>query len=125
MTDVTIPQLPPAIALSAIDQIEIVQNGASKSATLGLLIPLYPPLTPGMPGVVTRRQFFAACAALADMNLLYQAISPDWNNTTTIEFWSAYVVQVTDALAILAQNTFGWSGAQLSACFVLAATLPQ
>jgi hypothetical protein len=45
MTDVTIPNLTPAIALGASDQIEIVQNGASKSATLGLFSVFSPSLS--------------------------------------------------------------------------------
>ena len=125
MTDVTIPQLVPAIALGGAEQLEIVQNGVSKSATVSLFIPFYPPAVPGLPGTATRLQFFSAVAILADMNLLFQALPPDWNNASTIDFYAGNVLQITGSLALLAKTTFGWTNNQLSNCFILAATLPQ
>lgn len=72
---------------------------------------------------VTKRQFFSAVAALADMNLLYQAVSADANNAIWIEFQAARTTTKTGALALLAKTTFGWTDAQLDACFELAMTL--
>lgn len=72
---------------------------------------------------VTKRQFFSAVATLGDMNLLYQAIPADANNAIWIEFQAARYTPKTGALALLAKTTFGWTSAQLDACFALAMTL--
>ena len=90
-------------------------------------------ITPSSTSVptVSREQFFAAIsiglpspAPASSMDLLSQAVNADPNTTLWIQYNSAVCIAQTDALALLAQTTFGWTSAQLTALFTLAATLP-
>lgn len=79
----------------------------------------------GIPGICSRRQFFAAIAAWPlDVNLLVNAITPDWNNSVTIEFYTGYAIAQGGGLSNLAASTYGLSGAQMTTLFANAATFP-
>jgi hypothetical protein len=73
---------------------------------------------------VSRQQFFEAVAQQASLEILFQAVSADKADPSWVQFNAATCVAETDALALLAQTTFGWTAAQLTACFALAETLP-
>jgi len=73
---------------------------------------------------VSKQQFLGAVSATADMNTLYAALSADANDPAWIQFVSAVCISDSDALALLAQTTFGWSAGDLANVFSLAATLP-
>ncbi len=73
-------------------------------------------------GTVTRRQFFLA---LANSNLMTTAVAgipANSNDPVYIQFVSGATVTPNDALASNVKTTLGYTSAQMTALFALAAT---
>lgn len=69
---------------------------------------------------VTKRQFLSALASLKDVNLLYQAIPADANNSTWIEFAAARTTSKTGPLATLTKVVYSWTDADIDYLFSIA-----
>ena len=77
-----------------------------------------------MAATVTRQQFIAAVAELADMNTLYQGISADANYPDWIKFYSAEYVEQGDPLYVQTQMALGYTSAQMLNLFNAAVQVP-
>lgn len=78
-----------------------------------------------VPGAVRRSQFLAALAAMTPNSIetLAEAISPDRDDATNIEFNTATFVIYGDLLAAKTQSVFGFSNAQMATLFANAGAL--
>jgi hypothetical protein len=72
-------------------------------------------------GSVTRRQFFTALAASNVMQQVVAGIPANTNSAVYIQFISGLSVTPGDGLASNVQTTLGWTAAQMTALFTLAA----
>lgn len=71
-------------------------------------------------GYVTKRQFLSALASLKDVNLLYQAIPANANNSAWIEFMAARTTSKTGPLVALTKVVYSWVDADIDYLFTLA-----
>lgn len=70
--------------------------------------------------VVTKRQFLLALASLKDVNLLYQAIPANANNSAWIEFMAARTTAKSGPLVALTKVVYSWVDADIDNLFLLA-----
>lgn len=69
----------------------------------------------------TRQQYFTAVAQLGNLDLVYQAISADTESAAWIEFNSAALIQLDDAVSQATQLALGWTSDQMATLFDTAA----
>lgn len=77
---------------------------------------------------VTKYQFISAILLMTppgDPDLLYQAVSAQWDNATTIQFNTSPYVAVNSPVYNLCQTTYGYSSGQMATLMTLAGSLPQ
>lgn len=70
--------------------------------------------------IITKRQFLSAMASLKDVNLFYQAIPSNANNSAWIEFMAARTTSKTGPLATLAKVVYSWTDADIDYLFSIA-----
>jgi hypothetical protein len=71
----------------------------------------------------TRQQYFTAVAQLGDLDLVYQAISADTESAAWIQFNSAELLQLGDAVAQATQLALGFTEDQMATLFDTAAKI--
>lgn len=119
-----IPNLTPAISLTGLEMLEIVQSGATYRTTAQAIANLSAGSTPSNAGTVTTYQFLTALAAVpADVNILFQALQ-DFNDPAMIQFSTSAYVRVGSPIYVLCQSTYGFSNAQMDAIMADAITYP-
>lgn len=76
-------------------------------------------------GVVTKEQLFAALAAVpADVNLLAQAVPPDYNDPITRQFYTSPIITIGSPLSNFIKTVYGYTDPQMVVLFANAATYP-